>query len=57
MVCPYNEAQEANGHYCSDYAHVSKGFFFPGVIGYDVGDYSKSREDENVHFGVPEESE
>ena len=57
MVGPYDKAKEADGHYCSDHAHVAERFFFTRVVCDDVRNYTKAGEDENVDFGVSEESE
>jgi len=57
VVGPYNEAKEADGHYCSDHSHVAERFFFAGVISYNVGNYSKAGKNKNIYFGMAKESE
>jgi len=53
----YNEAEEADSHYCSDHAYVPEWFFFARVVSNNVGNYSKAWEDEDVYFRMSEESE
>lgn len=45
VVGSYNEAKEADSHYCSDHSYVTKWFFFARVVSYNMGDYSKAGED------------
>lgn len=56
MVGSYNEAQKSNGHYGSNYSYVPEWFFFAGIVGYDVRDYSEAGKNQNVYFGMAEES-
>lgn len=57
MVSSNNEPKESNGYYSSDYSYITEGLLFAGVVGYDVGDYTKSWENKNVNLGVAKESE
>lgn len=57
MVGSYNEAKESDWQYGSDYSYVSEWFFFSCIVCYYVGNYSETWEDEDVNFGVTEESE
>ena len=57
VVSSYDEAKEADGHHCSDHAHVAERFFFARVVCDDVRNHTKAGKDENVDFGVSEEPE
>lgn len=57
MVGSYNKAQKADGHHGPNHSHVAERLFFAGVIGYDVGNHAEAWENQNIDFGVAEESE
>lgn len=57
MVGSDDESKESDGHHSSDHSYVAERLFFTRVVGYDMGDYPEPGQDENVDFGVAEESE
>ena len=57
VVGSHDEPQEPDGYHGSNHSYISEGFFFAGVIRYDVRNYSKAWENENINFWVAEESE
>lgn len=57
VVGSYDEAKEADGHHGSNHSYIPKGFFFPRVVCYNVGDYPKPWKNKNIYFGVAKESE
>jgi len=56
MMGSYNEPQYCNRDHCIDHAVVTKNLFFAGVGSDNVSNYSKSGDNENVHFWMSEKS-
>ena len=56
MVCSYHETECGDGAHSVDHSHNPKSIHFSGMVNNDLGNHAEAGEDEDVYFGVSEES-